>query len=297
MPWKWWLKRADQGIVPRMTRPYAIAVPSALALAAALTDIGTAMAKPNPPVNIDVYETPAPTAVPGTWPPVLLVIVAHPDDELVIAPALSALARKENVAVKMIHVTSGDAGPGVSGMEPGEELAKARKKEGRCASEALGLDELIYFGMGDGTLSDTPRAPDSPARKLTTRLTEEIDTIKPRAIITWGPDGGYGHGDHRMVGAIVTQILQEMPPETRPDLAYPALVHTPLPEPLIAQGWTTTAPDLANSKIAYDEVDLAAATKAAQCYKTQFDDATRAMIVPGFHQLVWKGEVSFREAF
>jgi LmbE family N-acetylglucosaminyl deacetylase len=225
-----------------------------------------------------------------------VAVLAHPDDELVFAPALAGEARSGSI-VHLIFVTSGDAGPGVSGLERGEALAEARRKEARCAAEALGATSVDFLEFGDGTLTSRPHAPDSPARKLLPALTEAIQNSNPEIVITWGPDGGYGHGDHRMVSALVTQILQQDAVDARPELYYPALVHTPLPDILQAQGWATVAPDLASFRYAYSEEDLAAVNAATQCHKTQFDDATRAALAPGFHQSVWRGEVSFREAF
>ena len=71
----------------------------------------------------------------------VMVILAHPDDELPMAPALSALARAE-ADVRLVYATSGDAGPGVSQLEPGAALAAARStllRQGagpRCADDA-----------------------------------------------------------------------------------------------------------------------------------------------------------------
>ncbi|WP_284124162.1 PIG-L family deacetylase [Parerythrobacter aestuarii] len=236
------------------------------------------------------------TAHPGEYHRVIVAVLAHPDDELVFAPALAAEARSGSV-VHLVYVTSGDAGPGVSDFEKGEALAEARRAEARCAAEALGAQAVDFLDYGDGTLADRPQDPNSPAKKLIPVLTNAMLIANPEIVITWGPDGGYGHGDHRMVSALVAQILQQDDEDVRAKLLHPALINTPLPEQLAVQGWATTAPDLASVRVAYSEADLAAADAAAQCHKTQFDEATRAALVPGFHQGVWKGEVAFREAF
>lgn len=227
----------------------------------------------------------------------VLVVLAHPDDELFFAPAIAAEARQGS-RVNLLFVTSGDAGPGVSDFEPGEELASARRKEAECSARALGAVGWAFLsGIGDGTLAKNARTTEEPTETILTLIAAEIGFDKPDFVVTWGPDGGYGHGDHRMVSAFVTQIVQAMPPETRPKLLFPALVHAPLPELLRSQGWVTTSPDLAAKRVAYTDADLAAASAAAQCHKTQFDEATRAALVPGFHAAVWKGEIAFRNAF
>ncbi len=226
--------------------------------------------------------------------PHVVVILAHPDDELAFAPALHRMAR-EGHEVSLVFATTGDQGPGVTEMERGAELGRVRMGEAACSKAALGAARVVSLDLGDGTLGFEARREGSAANRLLAALPALIagaDTV-----ITFGPEGGYGHSDHRITGAVVTQYVQSLGAAERPRLLYPALVHAPLPEPLARQGWSLTAPDLASARAPYDAVDLAAVIQAAQCYKTQFDDATRAMIAPGFDQLVWKGEVRFRPAF
>lgn len=255
-----------------------------------------ALAAPPPTVTTEPVPQPSPQPrrtldLPS---PEVVVVLAHPDDELVFAPALSVMAR-EGLSIHLIFATDGDQGPGVSGMAPGADLAMKRRMEGFCSGMALRVDIVGPLALGDGTLGLRANDPQSAANRLAERLKPYLaDAV---TVITWGPDGGYGHADHRMVSAVVTQLVQAMPAEKRPRLLYPALINTPLPEPLASQGWAITAPDLATVRYRYTAADLAAANKAAQCHRTQFDDATRAMIVPGFDAAVWKGEVAFRLAF
>lgn len=231
---------------------------------------------------------------PDVKPRVVVAVLAHPDDELVIAPALAGMARA-GVDVRLIYATDGDQGPGVSDMKPGAALARARRDEAVCSMKALGAERMIPLELGDGTLGALARRKDSAANHLRESLGRHLEGAT--TVITWGPEGGYGHSDHRMVSAVVTQLLQAMPKAARPTLLYPALIHGPLPETLARQGWSLTAPDLATVNYRYDDTDLAASDTATQCHKTQFDEATRAALVPGFDAAVWKGAVSFRRAF
>lgn len=224
----------------------------------------------------------------------VVVVLAHPDDELVFAPAIHGMAR-EGVNIDLVYATNGDQGPGVSGMPTGPELARARISEAHCSMEALGVKQMFRLGLGDGTLGIQARRADSAANQMRDELGEYLEDAT--TIITWGPEGGYGHSDHRMVSSVVTQLVQALPAEKRPTLLYPALINAPLPDILAKQGWTLTAPDLADVNYTYTKADLAAASAATQCHKTQFDDATRAALVPSFDAAVWKGMVSFRRAF
>ena len=43
---------------------------------------------------------------------------------------------------------------------------------------------------------------------IVAKLEQVIRDVAPDAVLTWGPEGGYGHPDHRLVSAVVTQIVQ-----------------------------------------------------------------------------------------
>ena len=224
----------------------------------------------------------------------VLVMLAHPDDELTMAPAIAALAR-QGAQVTLAYATSGDAGPGVSGMAPGDELAKARQGEAFCAMFALDAASLSLFDRGDGKLGVDVHGPDSEAGAVRA----ELETLIPGhdLVLTWGPDGGYGHGDHRMVSALTTQVVQAMPAADRPRLLYVGIPEGSLPPVAEMARWATTDPALLTETIAYTPADLAAAEAAAQCHVTQFDDATRAGMMGLFDATMWRGRVHFRPAF
>ena len=227
-------------------------------------------------------------------PPSVLVVLAHPDDEITISPVLARIAR-EGGNVTLVFATSGDVGPGVSGMEPGAELAALREDEARCSAFALGLPEPQFWQLGDGQLSTMSRAPDSRARQLGTKVSALIGELRPRLVITWGPDGGYGHADHRMVSNIVTEVVQAMSND-RPELLYPAL---PAGEDTPDQfaGWAKTHPSLVTDRIRYELVDIDAARGAIDCYQSQFPEAARTELPGLLDRSVWQGQVHFRLAF
>jgi LmbE family N-acetylglucosaminyl deacetylase len=221
-------------------------------------------------------------------------VLAHPDDELPMAPALAALAR-QGARVSLAYATSGDVGPGVSDFAPGEALAAARLDEAFCAGDALGAASVTNFDRGDGRLGVDAQREGSPA----TALKGDLEAMLPGMdlVLTWGPDGGYGHADHRMVSALTTQVVQALPAAERPKLLYVGIPAGSLPPVPEMAAWAVTDPALLSEAIAYTPADLAAAQAAAQCHVTQFDEATRAGMMPLFDATMWRGRVHFRPAF
>lgn len=227
-------------------------------------------------------------------PQQVLVVLAHPDDELPMAPAIAALAR-QGARVTLAYATQGDVGPGVSGLAPGDALGKVRLQEAFCAGNALGAASVVSFNRGDGQLGVNVHHGGSAA----TGLKGDLETFIPghSLVLTWGPDGGYGHGDHRMVSALASQIVQAMPADKRPRLLYVGIPAGRRPDIPQMAGWAETDPALLIETIAYTPADLTAAKAAAQCHVTQFDDTTRAAMMPLFDATIWRGEVHFRPAF
>mgnify|MGYP003295840381 CR=1 FL=1 len=222
-------------------------------------------------------------------PMTVVAVLAHPDDELPMSAALAALARQGN-HVHLVYATPGDAGPGFSGLPKGEALAATRRAEAECSGKALGAAEVVHLGFGDGKLADHVR--DGSLAKAYADHIAAADLV-----LTWGPDGGYGHADHRLVSAIATQIAQGEPVGERPRLLYVSLPNgsTAALPPLA--DWATTDPALLIAGIAYTPADLAAAAKAIGCHVTQFDEATRGAMAGAFDATIWRGEVHFRPSF
>lgn len=230
--------------------------------------------------------------------PSVLAILAHPDDEIIMAPVLARIAREKG-EVTVVFATSGDAGPGNSGMEQGAQLATLREGEARCAAFALGLEEPIFWRFGDGTLAGETRNTQSQMRDMGERIAGLIDLHKPTVIMTWGPDGGYGHADHRITSNAVTQVVQAMGPE-RPDLLYAAFPAASDPEADALtgfDGWARLHPSLVTDMISYELPDLDATIAAVDCYESQFDATARRVLAGTLHERVWRGKVPFRLAF
>jgi LmbE family N-acetylglucosaminyl deacetylase len=99
-----------------------------------------------------------------------------------------------------------------------------------------------------------------------------------------------------MVSAIVTQIVQARPTSNRPRLLYVGIAAGNLPNVPQLVGWAVTDPALLTETIAYTPADLTAATAAAQCHVSQFDETTRTGMMGLFDATIWQGKVHFRPA-
>ncbi len=253
------------------------------------------------PINAqDAGESPAEARIPdnpkiGLEGPKVLVLLAHPDDEVLLAPALSRIARTGG-DVTIVFATSGDAGSGLSGLKKGQDLARLRESEAKCSAFALGLKEPEFWQLGDGTLAKDAHLPDSVARTLITHVDRAIAKVQPNVVLTFGPDGASGHSDHRMMSGATTQVVQAMDVD-RPELLYIALPSDGPPDLPGFEGWARVNPALITDRIGYEPTDLDAAQAAVQCYGSQFDDATKASLIDALNQRVWRGRVQLRLAF
>ena len=242
----------------------------------------------------------APTpAVSQSRPRTILALLAHADDETAVGPALARYAR-EGVQVQIIIATDGSGGSGTQAclQRPdsgpvGDALVKARADEARCAATMLRAREPILLGFPDGKLGDY-LGDRSLLTRLTDRIAREIERLQPDAVVTWGPDGGTGHPDHRIVSNIATQLLRFGAPGMPERLFYMYL-----PVEMIRQANPQRGePPLLFPQAKYFTVkvpvtpaDLDAAVKAMACHKTQFSAETMQRFLPA-RDRIWNGAVA-----
>lgn len=231
-----------------------------------------------------------------TAPRTLAAVFAHPDDEGAASPILARYAR-EGVKVHLLIVTDGAAGGQQTTIPRGPELAKARAEEARCSAGALGAQPPILLGFPDGQLGSYA---DDPTRlfRVTQRLHEELQRIRPDAILTWGPDGGTGHPDHRLVSALVTQLVRTGAPGVPERLFYVSLPAELMraanpgrgePPLLIPQARHLTV------RIAFTDADIEASRRSLACHKTQFPAAAMTGLAEAAKQ-AWNGAVAVMPA-
>jgi len=217
----------------------------------------------------------------------VIAVFAHPDDERVIGPLLSRLAREKR-ETHLVIATDGSKGVRAFARIPaGAALAAERMKEASCAATRLGVRQLHLLGLPDGGLASF-----DALGKLRSALSAIIDSLRPAAIITFGPEGGTGHPDHRLVGDVVTQIVQGDARYANMDLLYASLpterLRTAPPAQPTVNGM---AEALLTVRVAFEERDLAAGREEFACHRSQYApaemDAVNKYLAHAWNGTVW----------
>jgi LmbE family N-acetylglucosaminyl deacetylase len=133
----------------------------------------------------------------------LLCVLAHPDDESIALGGTLAKYASEGVETSLVMATRGERGwfkdPGEY---PGEKmLGSIREHELRKACQILGISQLEFLDYVDG---DVDQANETT---IIARIVRAIRMIRPDVVVTFGPDGLYGHPDHIAISQFTTSAL------------------------------------------------------------------------------------------
>jgi LmbE family N-acetylglucosaminyl deacetylase len=219
----------------------------------------------------------------------LLAVFAHPDDERVVGPLLSRFGR-EGRDVHLVIATDGSKGiRDFAGIPAGPALTAARKLEAECAAKRLGVRQLHLVGLEDGGLASFANLV-----RLRTEVRNIVARVHPAAIITFGPEGGTGHPDHRLVGMIVTEVVQSPELHRSVELFYASLPAERLrTAPPSTPGINGVAEELLTVRIPFEDQDLVAARESFACHRTQYTPAEMDPINRTLTH-VWNGTVYLR---
>jgi N-acetyl-1-D-myo-inositol-2-amino-2-deoxy-alpha-D-glucopyranoside deacetylase len=133
----------------------------------------------------------------------LLALFAHPDDETFSAAGVMAAAAERGVPVTVISATRGEAGESsIAGLDDPERLGVVRERELREAMRQIGVSDVRLLGYRDSGMAGSPSAEHprafirAPVETVAASLVSDIRSVRPQAILTFGPEGLYGHPDH-----------------------------------------------------------------------------------------------------
>lgn len=136
----------------------------------------------------------------------LMAVMAHPDDESLGVGGVLARYAAEGVETYLVTATRGQRGR-YKGIPPGEghpgaeAMARIREAELRAAAEVLGLRELRLLDYMDGQLDQ------ADPRQAIALIALELRRVRPQVVVTFGPEGAYGHPDHIAICQFTTAAL------------------------------------------------------------------------------------------
>ncbi|WP_329197995.1 MULTISPECIES: N-acetyl-1-D-myo-inositol-2-amino-2-deoxy-alpha-D-glucopyranoside deacetylase [unclassified Streptomyces] len=168
----------------------------------------------------------------------LLLVHAHPDDESINNGVTMAKYAAEGAHVALVTCTLGEEGevipPGLAHLAPDRDdtLGAHRVGELAAAMKELGVTDHRFLG-GPGRFRDSgmmgaeqnhrPGAFwSAEVDEAAAYLVEVIRELRPQVLVTYDPDGGYGHPDHIQAHRVATRAA-ELAAETtyRRDLGDP----------------------------------------------------------------------------
>jgi LmbE family N-acetylglucosaminyl deacetylase len=137
----------------------------------------------------------------------LMAVLAHPDDESLGVGGTLAKYASEGVEVFLLTATRGDAGrygnhrPGEAQHPGSAALADIRERELRAAASVLGVREVALLDYRDQRLDRA--AP----QDVIAAIVQHLRRVQPHVVITFGPDGAYGHPDHVAISQYTTAAV------------------------------------------------------------------------------------------
>jgi LmbE family N-acetylglucosaminyl deacetylase len=144
-----------------------------------------------------------------------MAVLAHPDDESLGFGGTLAKYAAEGVDVFLLTATRGQSGR-YRGRPPGDPdhpgasaLAEIRERELRAAAAALGVREVSLLDYRDAQLDR------ADAREAVSAIAAHFRRVRPDVVVTFGPDGAYGHPDHIAICQFTTAAVVAAADSTR----------------------------------------------------------------------------------
>jgi LmbE family N-acetylglucosaminyl deacetylase len=213
----------------------------------------------------------------------LVCLVAHPDDETMLAGGTLALLGLRGVAVHVACLTRGEGG------ELGEpprcaraELGDVREQEMVCAVGKLGGKSLTFLGYVDPEIGpdDALSAPEHDPVMLSGQIVSCIKQFKPDVVLTHGSDGEYGHPAHKLLH-LMTRVAVESLGADAPRMYSFAATYPEHPYPRLsnASDLADLVVDVRGARDRQEAAALCHATQNALFVRRRSEQAGRALSV------------------
>jgi LmbE family N-acetylglucosaminyl deacetylase len=148
----------------------------------------------------------------------VLVVVAHEDDEVMIAGYLAKLAQDEHKRIAVVYVTNGDGGGNAVGNEAGAALGQERQMEARRALASIGIENVWFLNQHDtpnqNVLFSLGHWDHGHVLGALVRL---MRITRPDVVLTWLPDpvSGENHADHQASSVVAVEAFDVAGDETK----------------------------------------------------------------------------------
>jgi LmbE family N-acetylglucosaminyl deacetylase len=145
---------------------------------------------------------------------------AHPDDEATGPGGVLAKYSAEGARTVLVTCTDGRCGDAPGGIKPGEPghdpqaVAELRQQELENSCKVLGISDLELLGYHDSGMMGWPNNSEphafwnTPVDEAAERLAELMRRYQPDVVITYDPNGFYGHPDHIQTHRITMRAVE-----------------------------------------------------------------------------------------
>ncbi len=135
----------------------------------------------------------------------LLVIGAHPDDEVLLAGGTLAACAANGAPTGVLCLTRGEHGPIADpALATRQKLADVRLAELRASCAELGVSYVKCWRRADGNLQWSNHS------AIVRQIAALLEAGRPNAVITFGEDGLYYHPDHVAVHKLAVRAVQRV---------------------------------------------------------------------------------------
>jgi N-acetyl-1-D-myo-inositol-2-amino-2-deoxy-alpha-D-glucopyranoside deacetylase len=191
--------------------------------------------------------------------PRLLFVHAHPDDETITNGVTIAHYVGRGAQVQVVTCTLGEEGEVIGdqwaqlAVEHADQLGGYRIGELTAALHALGVSGPTYLG-GPGRWRDSgmvgaearsrQRFSDADDREAVGALVAIIRELRPHVVVTYDPNGGYGHPDHIQTHVVTTAAVAAAGTDDYPGTPWsvPKLYWTVIARSAFTAGWEALGP-------------------------------------------------------
>jgi LmbE family N-acetylglucosaminyl deacetylase len=230
----------------------------------------------------------------------LLAVLAHPDDESLGVGGTLARYAAEGVQTFVVTATRGEGGRNGERRDhsPGE-LGALREAELRSACRVLGVSGVHLLNYPDGRLDQVdPHA-------ATAAIAGLISSIRPHVVLTFGPDGAYGHPDHIAISQFTTAAVMQSSHRVAKLYymawtagkwdAYQAALKKLISKVDGVERHATAWPDWAVTTVVDTQPHAAAVWRAVCCHQTQMSIYRDLAHLPDeHHRSLWGSQEFYR---